>query len=259
MQLSIIIPVLNDSPALGRLLTDLAAERTGLSMEVVVVDGGSDDVLTNQLPSFARYLRAPRGRGQQLAAGVDATSGRVIWFLHADTRLPRGAATLVASQTGGWGRMRLRFEPDFPGMRMVAALMHWRSRLTGICTGDQGIWVWRDVLDQAGGVPPQTLMEDIELSTRLRRQAWPTVLSETLVTSSRRWRDGGLIATILMMWRLRLAYFFGESPERLAHRYAAVRETSLRRRRHCFRRTSAAEPESVAGETPGGGAGEGDK
>ena len=230
MRLSIIIPVLNDAFALSLLLRDLAAALADESIEVIVVDGGSvdglDEILTGQA---VRLLRSCPGRGQQLSTGVSASLGRVVWMLHADTRPGPDALELVAAQSFGWGRFRLRLEPDFRGMRMVGAMMHWRSRLTGICTGDQGIWVERGLLEQIGGVPMQPLMEDIELSSRLRRVAWPRVLPATLATSSRRWQKQGLVRTIIRMWSFRLKYFLGVPAQVLARSYSDIRDNRAKK------------------------------
>lgn len=227
MTLSIIIPVLDDTPALKRLLDDLAPARAAVDgPEILVVDGGSRDdpdavsaeaVCRN---ARVRWLRSARGRGEQLAAGIEAGRGDVLWMLHADTRLAGEDWRVVAAQTSGWGRCQLRFEPRLRGMAMVAFFMHWRSRLSGICTGDQGIWVLRACLDAAGGMPRQPLMEDIELSRRLKRQSPPRILPVDLRTAPRRWQTGGLWRTIVLMWSLRLRYWFGVSPGKLARRYA---------------------------------------
>ncbi len=230
MRLSIVIPVLNDAPALASLLADLAGALDDASVEVIVVDGGSVDALDAVVSSQpVRLIKSCRGRGLQLAAGVEASQGRIIWLLHADSRVPVDAPDLVLAQASGWGRFRLRFEPDFPGMRMVASMMHWRSRLSGICTGDQGIWTERALLDRVGGIPVQPLMEDIELSVQLRRLAWPRVLPATLTTSSRRWQARGLVRTIVLMWWFRLRYFLGTPAQTLALAYADVRENPSRK------------------------------
>ncbi len=224
MQLSIVIPVLNDAAALTLLLADLAPALGNGDIEVVVVDGGSEDALVAAVANQpVRLIRSGRGRGLQQAAGVEATCGSIVWLLHADTRVPTEAVGLVLAQQSGWGRFCLRFEPDFPGMQVVAAMMHWRSRLTGICTGDQGIWIARDLLERIGGMPVQPLMEDIEMSARLRRVSWPAVLPGVLTTSSRRWRENGLVRTILQMWWFRWNYFLGTPAEELARSYGEVR------------------------------------
>jgi len=231
MRLSIVIPVLNDAPALASLLSDLAGALDDDSVEVIIVDGGSVDALDAVVSGQSvRLIKSCRGRGLQLAAGVEASQGRIIWLLHADSRVPIDAPGLVLAQAFGWGRFRLRFEPDFPGMRMVASMMHWRSRLSGICTGDQGIWIERALLDRAGGIPVQPLMEDVELSIQLRRLAWPRVLPATLTTSSRRWQARGLVRTIVLMWWFRLRYFLGTPAQTLALAYADVRESPSRKK-----------------------------
>jgi rSAM/selenodomain-associated transferase 2 len=221
MALSIIIPVLNDAPALACLLEDLALARAASDApEILVVDGGSrDDVVAVCRRAGVGCLRSATGRGEQLAAGIEASRGDILWLLHADTRLQGDHWRAVASQSSGWGRCRLRFEPHLHGMAMVAFCMHWRSRFTGICTGDQGIWMTRACLDAAGGMPRQPLMEDIELSRRLKRQGRPRVLSIEIRTAPRRWQSGGLWRTILFMWSLRLRYWLGTSAEDLARRY----------------------------------------
>ena len=226
MQLSIVIPVLNDAPALSRLLADLTTALDDQDIEVIVVDGGSRDAFDAAVASRpVKLIKSGQGRGVQLATGVAASQGLIVWLLHADSRVPVDAPALVLAQASGWGRLRLRFEPDFQGMRIVAWMMHWRSRLTGICTGDQGIWIERKLLDGVGGVPVQPLMEDVELSIRLRRQAWPRVLPLALTTSSRRWQEGGLMKTILLMWWLRFRYFLGTPAQTLARSYANVRDS----------------------------------
>ncbi|MCP5181146.1 MAG: TIGR04283 family arsenosugar biosynthesis glycosyltransferase [Pseudomonadales bacterium] len=225
MTLSIIIPVLNDAAGLQVLLEDLGkAAQPDLHVEIVVVDGGSSDAsVTVANRAATRVVRTSPGRGQQLAAGVAASTGDVIWFLHADSRVPAEALRLVATTSAPWGRLRLRFQPDSPGLRMVATCMHWRSRLSGICTGDQGMWVRRSVLTCVGGVPTQPLMEDIELSRRLKRVGRPCVLPATLTTSPRRWQRDGLWRTIVSMWWFRLRYFFGAEPGDLAVAYRRPR------------------------------------
>ncbi len=226
MRLSIVIPVLNDAPALTSLLADLTAALDDQAIEVIVVDGGSKDALDAAVAGHpVKLIKSGRGRGQQLATGVAASQGRIVWLLHADSRVPGDALEKVLGQVCGWGRFRLQFEPDFQGMRIVAWMMHWRSRLTGVCTGDQGIWIERKLLDRVGGVPVQPLMEDVELSIRLRRLAWPIVLPIALTTSSRRWQARGLVKTILLMWWFRLRYFLGTPAQTLARSYADGRDS----------------------------------
>jgi rSAM/selenodomain-associated transferase 2 len=223
VSISIVIPVLNDATALRRLLDDFDA--LGVTdVERIVVDGGSSDAsLTIAGQRAARALSAPRGRATQLAAGVTAARGDWLWLLHADSRID--AAVWAALERAitmpnvSWGRFDVRLDDPHPAFRMIETLMNVRSRLTGICTGDQGIFVRRRLLEAIGGIPIQPLMEDIELSKRLRRLAPPLCIRTRLTAAARRWRAHGIVNTVLLMWRLRLAYFFGAAPAALARRY----------------------------------------
>jgi rSAM/selenodomain-associated transferase 2 len=155
-------------------------------------------------------------------AGAAIATGDALLFLHADTRLPADAARCVleALARRGWGRFDVRIEGGPPLLAVVAFCMNWRSRLSGIATGDQAIFVRREVFAAAGAFPEIPLMEDVALSARLRRISPPACLGVRAVTSGRRWAQRGVLRTILLMWRLRLAYFLGARPEDLARRYA---------------------------------------
>ena len=220
-RISIIIPVFNESAVIESTLSSLQPFRKH-GHEVLVVDGGSRDHTVRLAVAGAdRVIHAPRGRALQMSAGVSAAQGDVILFLHADT-LPHPQADdliLEAMSQGIWGRFDVRLSGRHPLLRLVEGLMNLRSRITGIVTGDQGIFVRREALDAIGGVPCQALMEDIELSRRLKRLGRPVCLREQVVSSSRRWEEKGVVSTILLMWRLRLAYALGADPERLATRY----------------------------------------
>jgi len=219
-EVSVIIPVLDDAEALARLLAELS--RLGSpSVQVLVVDGGSrDDSIDIARRAGAQVIQSRRGRGQQLNAGVFAADGEWLWMLHTDCRMSRAALTFIRSQRfAGWGRFDVSFEPSTPAMELIAFMMNTRSRLTGICTGDQGIFVHRSLLEQIGGIPEQSLMEDIELSRRLKRFTTPVAAPVRLITSSRRWQRDGILTTILLMWRLRLRYWLGASPEVLGGEY----------------------------------------
>jgi rSAM/selenodomain-associated transferase 2 len=227
MRLSIIVPVLDEAGVIAAALDALAGLRAA-GHEVIVVDGGS----TDGTPDFAapradRVARAPRGRASQMNAGERLASGDVLLFLHADTRLPPRADGAVLDGLAGsgraWGRFDVRIEGAHPLLRVVAALMNARSRWTGIATGDQAIFVRRDAFAAVGGFPPVALMEDIALSTALKRVSRPLCLRERVVTSGRRWESRGPVRTILLMWWLRLRFFFGAAPERLAQRYDGSR------------------------------------
>jgi len=223
--LSVVIPVRNDAVGLAGLLEELKGAGPP-ALEIVVVDGGSDDGSAETAHrAGARVIRTSPGRGRQLAAGCAAAAGGWLWLLHADSRnvLPalRYLQKLTLEDHAGdcWGRFEVAFEPSSPGLSVVARAMAWRSRLTGICTGDQGVFVRRDVLERIGGVPAQPLMEDVELTRRLKRQARPLCPRLRLTTSSRRWQRDGLLRTIVRMWAFRLRYWLGADPEQLARSY----------------------------------------
>ncbi len=220
MTLSIVVPVLNEAANIAAALQALAPLRTR-GAEVIVVDGGSsDDTADLARPLADRVLEASRGRAAQMNAGAGVASGDALVFLHADTRLPEDADRLVfeALARRPWGRFDVRF--DTGGiLRIVAAMMNLRSRVTGICTGDQAIFVTRAAFEAAGGFPPIPLMEDIAISIRLKQVGGPACLRSCVITSGRKWRRHGVWRTIVLMWRLRLAYFLGSDPVRLAHHY----------------------------------------
>ena len=222
-RLSIIMPVLDEGDGIAGAL-DALAELRALGVEVIVVDGGSHDATVQRARLRAdQVLSAPRGRALQMNAGAAKASGDVLLFLHADTRLPREAERLVldglARSNRVWGRFDVTIDGRQPMLKLVAAMMNLRSRLTGIATGDQAIFVKRDAFQAAGGFPEIPLMEDIALSKRLKRSGRPLCLRERATTSGRRWETHGVFRTILLMWRLRLAYFLGADPAALAGRY----------------------------------------
>jgi rSAM/selenodomain-associated transferase 2 len=225
-RLSIIIPTLDEAAGIADALTALKALRER-GAEIIVADGGSGDAtLALAHPLCDRVVTAPRGRGAQMNAGAAAARGDVLLFLHADTRLPPDAdrqvlAGLDATRRA-WGRFDVRIAGRHPLLPLVAALMNLRSRLTGIATGDQAIFVARDAFAMIGGYPDIALMEDIVLSTRLKRLTRPHCLRARVVTSGTRWDDNGFFRTILLMWRLRIALYFGAAPDRLARRYGYV-------------------------------------
>ncbi len=221
--ISIIVPVLDEAAGIARTLGALQAAR-GRGIEVVVVDGGSRDA-TRLLaaPLADRVIEAPRGRAVQMNAGAAASSGAVLLFLHADTRLPEGGLEAIeaalADPRRAWGRFDVRIEGRGPLLAVVAAMMNARSRLTGIATGDQAMFVRRAAFAAVGGFPPIPLMEDVALSKRLKRLSRPACLRLRAATSGRRWEKHGTLATIALMWRLRLAYAMGADPRQLARRY----------------------------------------
>jgi len=226
-RLSIIVPTLDEAPGIAACLARLAPIRSR-GTEVIVADGGSADGTAQAAAPLAdQVLAAARGRAAQMNAGASRAGGDTLLFLHADTRLPEDADRLVlaglASSGREWGRFDVAIEGRSPLLPVVAAGMNARSRLTGIATGDQAIFVRRAAFEAAGGFPPIALMEDVALSKALKRRGPPLCLRTRAVTSGRRWERQGTLATILLMWRLRLAYFLGADPARLAQRYGSGR------------------------------------
>jgi rSAM/selenodomain-associated transferase 2 len=187
---------------------------------VVVADGGSEDGTRDiAAPLADRVLLAPRGRARQMNAGAAVASGAALLFLHADTRLPPQADHLIFASLNGnsWGRFDVRIESVHPLLPVVAFAMNLRSRLTGIATGDQAIFVRREAF---AGFPEIPLMEDIAFSKAMKRRSPPACLRERVTTSGRRWERDGVLRTVLLMWRLRLAYFLGSDPDELARQYS---------------------------------------
>ncbi|HMY97162.1 MAG: TIGR04283 family arsenosugar biosynthesis glycosyltransferase [Pseudomonadales bacterium] len=223
MRLCIIVPILNEAQRLPRLLDELAPlQRQGV--EVILVDGGSDDGSAGMVEAAGFTLvRSARGRARQMNAGAALARGDTLLFLHADTRLPAQAIQSIeqalAAGTACWGRFDVTLSGRSCLLWVVARMMNWRSRCSGIATGDQAIFVTRAVFDAVGGFPDQPLMEDIELSRRLKRRSRPACLRNRVLTSGRRWHGKGPWRTILLMWRLRWAYWRGTPAEQLARRY----------------------------------------
>jgi rSAM/selenodomain-associated transferase 2 len=221
--LSIVMPVLDEAARLSVALTALAPLRERDGVELIVADGGSrDDSVARCAGRADRVIVAPRGRARQMNAGAAAARGEALLFLHADTALPPGAPAAVARALAhhAWGRFDVRIDGRSALLPVVAALMNLRSRASAIATGDQAIFVRRAAFDAVGGFPDQPLMEDIEISRRLRRQCGrPACLRDKVATSGRRWDRDGAWRTIVLMWRLRWLYWRGVSPERLAAAY----------------------------------------
>ena len=223
MKLSIIIPVLNEAEVIGPLIKSLQTLRHR-GHEVIVVDGGSR-VVTREIAGLFvdQLIHAPAGRAQQMNAGAQSAVGHVLWFLHAVSQFPEEADELILSALGGaadsWGRFDIRLSGRQKIFRLLECMINLRSRLSGIATGDQGIFVSASLFNKTGGYPVQPLMEDIALCKCLKKIQSPVCIQEKLVTSSRRWEQNGVLSTILLMWRLRAAYFFGVPAEKLVGYY----------------------------------------
>lgn len=222
-RLSIVMPVLNEAAGLGAALQALAP-LLARGAELIVADGGSSDhSAALALAGGAQLVNAPRGRALQMNAGAAQTRGEVLLFLHADTQLPASADTLISEALSSglqvWGRFDVSINGRPRMLKLIAALMNLRSRRTGIATGDQGLFMTRAAFEAVGGFPAQPLMEDIEMSRRLLKLSRPACLTARVLTSGRRWESRGVWRTVLLMWRLRLAYWRGAAPERLAEWY----------------------------------------
>ena len=222
-RVSIVVPVLNEAEGITATLQALQPLRRD-GAELIVVDGGSTDATLARCAGLAdQLLSSARGRARQMNIGAQAATGTVLLFLHADTRLPDAALNQVrralASGERDWGRFDVVIEGRSRLFPLIAWMMNWRSRLTGIATGDQAMFVRCASFDAVGGFVEQPLMEDIELSRRLRRRSRPACLKARVVTSGRRWEKHGVGRTIVLMWRLRLLYWLGVSPQRLAQAY----------------------------------------
>lgn len=222
-KISIIIPVFQEAEALHQHLPLLQSLRA-LGHEVIVVDGAGDAAGQQQFASRVdHWLPSPAGRARQMNAGAALASGDILVFLHIDTRLPPDAATLLlqgfASPRVLWGRFDVRLSGERPVFRVIETMMNLRSRVTGVATGDQAIFLRRLLFRQLGGFPELPLMEDIAFSKILRKKAPPLCLRARVVTSSRRWEANGVLRTICLMWWLRLLYVLGVSPLRLRDMY----------------------------------------
>ncbi len=221
--LSIIIPVLDEADSIVPVLRALAPLQAR-GAEIIVVDGGSrDNTVALATPHAERIIVSARGRAAQMNAGAAIARGDILLFLHADTRLPADADRLIrdglARSGRAWGRFDVAIEGRYPLFPVIAAAMNARSRLTGITTGDQAMFMTRVAFDAAGGFPAIALMEDITFARSLKHISRPLSLRARVTTSGRRWESRGVVRTVFLMWRLRLMYFFGASPDALARRY----------------------------------------
>jgi rSAM/selenodomain-associated transferase 2 len=224
-RLTVVLPVLNEAAIIVAALQALAPLRAR-GAEIIVADGYSRDGTAQLAEPFAdRVITVRRGRGAAMNAGAAFGTGDALLFLHADTALPDGTDRLIDAALAGraWGRFDLRIAGCHPLLAVVARMINLRSRLTGIATGDQAIFVSRKAFEAVGGFPDLPLMEDIAISRRLKRLCRPYCIATPAVTSGRRWEQSGVIRTILLMWRLRLSYYLGVEPALLAELYDAPR------------------------------------
>jgi rSAM/selenodomain-associated transferase 2 len=235
MPISVIIPTLNEERTIIATLAHTAS--LGFD-ELIVVDGGSLDQTPVLVESYrrgtqspaqspVRLVTAPCGRARQMNEGAKASGGEILLFLHADTQLPGEAKTLIdttlADQRLVGGRFDVRFDPPSMWGTVISKMMNWRSRLSGLATGDQALFVRRPIFEQMGGFADMPLMEDIDFSRRLKRKGATAALTATVTTSFRRWEQHGPLRTILLMWALRFLYWIGISPSHLVEWYKAIR------------------------------------
>lgn len=217
--ISIVMPVLNEAASIAAAVADARRH----AAECLVVDGGSSDrTAALAFEAGAIVIGAPRGRAVQMNAGAERARSDVLLFVHADCRLPDHAAQSIRAAIASgaaWGRFDVKLDSPRRSLRLVGAMMNWRSRLSGIATGDQAIFLTRTLYDSVGGFAPIPLMEDIDLSARLRRIARPACLRDRVLVSARRWEHRGVVRTVLEMWLWRGAYAVGASPERLHRLY----------------------------------------
>ena len=223
--LSIILPVLNEAAVIENLLAQLDYP----GVEVIVVDGGSEDATVSVVETFVesidycQLIETVSDRSLQMNVGARVATGEILLFLHADTRIPVNFIDLLLAQfvpsKRVWGRFDVRLSGSHPMFRLIEIMMNNRSWLTGICTGDQAIFIEKSVFERIGGYSYLRLMEDIDISKRLLKISRPFRITEPLVTSSRRWEQQGILKTIFLMWQLRLMYFVGVSPQILADKY----------------------------------------
>lgn len=222
LKLSVVVPVLNEEVNLSRLSSCLRSV-VEQGHEVIIVDGGStDNTLTIAYEITDTVIISKKGRALQMNSGASIASGEVILFLHADTFLPENVAEIISEacvDESFWGRFDVRLSNNKYVYRLIECMMNLRSSLTSIVTGDQAIFIEKNLFDRIGGFPEIALMEDIEISRRLKKISRPVRLRTRVITSSRRWERDGVFATVFLMWKLRLYYFFGVSPEKLHQMY----------------------------------------
>jgi rSAM/selenodomain-associated transferase 2 len=220
-QISIVIPVLNEAGQLAVKLQVLQQHRE--RCQLLLVDGGSSDASPAIAePLVDKIIHSRRGRAKQMNCGAAQAAADVLLFLHADTQLPDDAVGLIMHAIADgyqWGRFDVVFDNPQPIFKLIAFMMNQRSRLTGIATGDQCLFVTRQAFQAVGDFPKIALMEDIAISTQLKKHSKPCCLKAKVITSARRWQQHGVFKIILLMWRMRLAYFFGADPDELAIRY----------------------------------------
>lgn len=221
MSVSIIIPVLNEEVAINALLRQLQHYRQQ-GHEVIVVDGGSEDKTIEIAKNLAdKVLSSQAGRALQMNTGAAQVTSDSLWFLHADTEIDKNAIIKIenALKQHDWGRFNIKLSGQNSLFRIIEKMINLRSCFSGIATGDQGIFVKLSHFNRVNGYSDLPLMEDVDLSKKLKTISPPVCVKDELVTSSRRWEQKGILATVLLMWRLRFLFWLGVSAEKLAKQY----------------------------------------
>jgi len=223
MKISIIIPVFNEKQQLPELLERLLVV-TAYGHEIIIVDGGSTEKYepVDSVPGL-KMLTAEKGRARQMNVGALHAEGEIFWFIHADSGFLYPLESYLRSLTElserQWGRFNVRLDGNRRVYRLIEWMMNWRSSLSGIATGDQGIFVHRQLFNEAGCFSDIAIMEDIDLCKKLKKFSSPVIKKRCLTTSSRRWEQGGVLRTIFLMWKMRVLFFFGWDPDKLVKMY----------------------------------------
>ena len=221
MFVSIIIPVLNEEASIKYLLHQLQTYRQQ-GHEVIVVDGGSsDNSISISKPLSDKVISSESGRAIQMNNGASQAKHEALWFLHADTLISENAIAALqqALITQEWGRFNIKLSGENILFRLIERMINFRSCISGISTGDQGIFVKQKIFASVNGYSNIPLMEDVSLSKKLKRFSKPVCLKEKITTSSRRWEQNGILSTTLLMWKLRFLYWLGMSADKLAAQY----------------------------------------
>jgi rSAM/selenodomain-associated transferase 2 len=221
MKFSIIIPTLNEEKTIEGCLSALQSLRN--ECEIIIADGDSiDNTRILAAPLADKVIISVKSRAKQMNNGARHATGDILIFLHADTCLPENALQMIQQEigiNGQWGRFDIQLSGNHFMLSVIAQMMNWRSRLTGIATGDQVIFVTRLAFEKAGQYPEINLMEDIALCKALKKIRSPICLKDKVISSGRRWERNGIYKTILLMWSIRLRYYFGADPQTLAFLY----------------------------------------
>lgn len=221
MLISIIIPVLNEEASIKKLLQQLQTYRQQ-GHEVIVVDGGSTDNTVSISKSLSdKVIVSSSGRAIQMNKGAAQSNNEILWFLHADTLIPDNAIEHIhqALNIKSWGRFNVRLSGTNILFRLIESMMNLRSCVTGIATGDQGIFINKVIFNKVDGFPNIPLMEDIKISKNMKKISRPACVKEKLITSSRRWEKNGVLSTVLLMWKLRFLFWLGVNVDKLAKQY----------------------------------------